>query len=298
MSLTKSILEDSESSYMSTYESSLSLWPVPYKTKYVSTKFGSTHVIESGPESGSPLLLLHGHGFSSTMWYPNIQELSKKYRTYAIDIIGDRNKTIPKVPPENRREYAVWLEEVMNQLNIQTADIAGISYGGLIALNFAINFPKRVGKLIVLSPSSGLAKVKPSFLFKVVPKAIMLSFNKKRLADYLLYNMLQKRYNFHPTYYNQFIAGAVWKNPHKGIKAKKSSWPYVFKDEELKQIEAKTLILVGELDNFHEPKQVIQRANRCINHVQASIVSRSGHLLNMEQSIEVNKRINFFLEKA
>lgn len=88
-------LSDNGIHYFQTYDESLGLWPVPYKAYYVSTRFGQTHVIASGPENAPPLVLLHGALFSSTMWYPNIADWSSKYRTYAIDIIGDKNKSIP-----------------------------------------------------------------------------------------------------------------------------------------------------------------------------------------------------------
>ncbi|AJS58874.1 alpha/beta fold hydrolase [Paenibacillus sp. IHBB 10380] len=69
-----------ELKYNIKYEKSLSLWNVPYTTFYVPTRFGKTHVISCGPDDGEPLILLHAMGFSSTIWFPNIQHLAKKYK--------------------------------------------------------------------------------------------------------------------------------------------------------------------------------------------------------------------------
>lgn len=74
---------------MNAYESTLSLWPVPYESIYVETDYGTTHVIRSGPANGEPIILLNGFGFSATMWYPNIKTLSADYQVYAVDVMGN-----------------------------------------------------------------------------------------------------------------------------------------------------------------------------------------------------------------
>ncbi|MGG4035504.1 hypothetical protein ABEV74_17585, partial [Paenibacillus cisolokensis] len=67
-----------EQNYMEAYAKTLSLWPVPYESLYVDTEYGKTHVIASGPNTGEPLVLLNGFGFSATMWYPNIEPKFRK----------------------------------------------------------------------------------------------------------------------------------------------------------------------------------------------------------------------------
>lgn len=83
------------------YDQSLSLWPIESEAFYVSTRFGKTHIIASGPKDAPSLILLHGGLFSSAMWYPNIAALSRQFRTYAVDIIGDKNKSIPSAKNGN-----------------------------------------------------------------------------------------------------------------------------------------------------------------------------------------------------
>ena len=62
------------------YEKTLNEWAVKYKSLYIDTRFGKTHVITAGPQDGEPLILLHGFAFSSTMWKDNIKDLSKTTR--------------------------------------------------------------------------------------------------------------------------------------------------------------------------------------------------------------------------
>lgn len=147
-------LSDSGIRYFRAYKESLGLWPVHYKTFYVSTRFGQTHIIASGPEDAPPLVLLHGALFSSTMWYPNIEDWSSKYRTYAIDIIGDKNKSIPADLCGTRAGYADWLLEVFDALGIEKSHMVGLSLGGLHTMNFALRAPERVESAAILSPAT------------------------------------------------------------------------------------------------------------------------------------------------
>ena len=77
----------SKTNYEKSYEKAMALWKVPVERLMVKTSYGKAHVIACGPKDGEVLVLLHGMNASSTMWYPNIKALSKKYRVYAIDFL-------------------------------------------------------------------------------------------------------------------------------------------------------------------------------------------------------------------
>ncbi len=56
-----------EAAYMAAYDRTLVMLSADYKTKYVPTSYGDTHIIISGSEDGEPLVLLHAGQSSSTM---------------------------------------------------------------------------------------------------------------------------------------------------------------------------------------------------------------------------------------
>lgn len=56
-----------EARFNAAYEAVLKQWPVPYQERYVATRFGDTHVIESGPPQAPPVVLLHPAGGGSTI---------------------------------------------------------------------------------------------------------------------------------------------------------------------------------------------------------------------------------------
>jgi hypothetical protein len=84
-----------EAQFDRAYQSALSLWPVPQEESDISTRFGETHVIASGSKNAAPLVLFHPAGCGAPIWCRNAGPFSRRYRTYAVDVMGEANKSIP-----------------------------------------------------------------------------------------------------------------------------------------------------------------------------------------------------------
>lgn len=92
-----------EKEYCLCYEKSLDMFEMEYKSLYLPTSFGETHVLCFGDSSKQPLLLLHGMTMSSTMWYPNIKQLTQERCVYAVDVMGDFGKSKPTAVIKNKQ---------------------------------------------------------------------------------------------------------------------------------------------------------------------------------------------------
>ncbi|NBA84570.1 alpha/beta fold hydrolase [Emticicia sp. CRIBPO] len=100
---------------------------------------------------GKPIVLLHGAFYDINMnWGELIPELSKTRKVIAIEFQGHGHS-----PFSERKLDIVSLasdvEGVMNHLKIDSADVAAYSMGGSIAYQFAINYPERLRKLVIIS---------------------------------------------------------------------------------------------------------------------------------------------------
>ena len=135
--------------------------------KSVDTAFGETSFIESGFENKETILLLHGSCSNSAMWFGDLPVLAEKYRVIAIDIIGEAGWSEEVRLDLNSDEYALWLESFINSLGLKRVIIAGNSFGGWLALKFAVNFKDRVTHLVLIA-SSGIVSPKRAFLFKCI----------------------------------------------------------------------------------------------------------------------------------
>jgi pimeloyl-ACP methyl ester carboxylesterase len=60
----------------------------------VTTSYGQTHVISCGAKNAFPLVLLHGGYASSTMWFPSIADLAKKFHVLALDTVGEPGRPL------------------------------------------------------------------------------------------------------------------------------------------------------------------------------------------------------------
>jgi pimeloyl-ACP methyl ester carboxylesterase len=100
---------------------------------------------------GRPLVLLHGAFYTIDMnWGQLIPELSKTRKVIAIEMQGHGHT------PFSDRELSITtlandVEKVMDYLKIDSADVAGFSMGGTVAYQFAVQSPKRLRKLVIIS---------------------------------------------------------------------------------------------------------------------------------------------------
>jgi pimeloyl-ACP methyl ester carboxylesterase len=106
---------------MAAYDATLEQWPVPYESMTIPTRHGDTHLIVSGAPDFPPLILLGGAGANATRWLPNVCDLSRTFRTYAIDAIGESGKSAPNRPSYRGDAYGEWLVDAFDALKVEKA---------------------------------------------------------------------------------------------------------------------------------------------------------------------------------
>ena len=170
---------EGEAEYLEAYVAAMKSWPVPYAEREIASRFGRTHVVVSGPVCAPPLVLLHGYWATLTMWSLNVTDLSKYYRVYAIDVMGQPGKSIPDEPIRTASDYVEWLTATLDGLDLDCISLLGMSYGGWLALSYAIAAPARVHKLVLLSPAASLVPLVRQFSLR---GALMLFRSKFTLV--------------------------------------------------------------------------------------------------------------------
>lgn len=97
---------------------------------------------------GTPLIILHGLFGSSDNWYSLSKVFATKYRVFTID---QRNHG--QSPHSDEHDYKLLtedLKEFIDDHQLDNAIILGHSMGGKVAMNFAIKYPDKTGRLIVV----------------------------------------------------------------------------------------------------------------------------------------------------
>jgi 3-oxoadipate enol-lactonase len=91
---------------------------------------------------GTPVLLVMGHRYSSAMWYPILADLAAEHRVIWFDNRGTgESDTTRRVTVQELADDAV---AVMNAAGVQRAHIFGVSMGGGVILELALQHPERV----------------------------------------------------------------------------------------------------------------------------------------------------------
>ena len=103
---------------------------------------------------GMPVLLIMGLGYPSHMWYRTRPVLAERYRTLALDNRGTGRSEMP-AGPYPMELMASDAAAVLDAAGLASAHIYGISMGGMIAQEFALQYPKRVRSLILGCTSAG-----------------------------------------------------------------------------------------------------------------------------------------------
>jgi pimeloyl-ACP methyl ester carboxylesterase len=284
-----------EAAYFSAYDAAMQRWPVPYEAMEISSRFGVTHVVASGPENAPPLVLLHGYWATLTMWTPNISALSKNYRVYAIDVMGQPAKSVPGEPIRNAADYVAWLAAVLDALRLDKIALAGMSYGGWLALNFAVAALQRLQSLILLSPAASMLPLVKQFALR---GALMMLLPTRFTVNAFMRWLGFKDGPVHSM--DRDTMKSVLELTYLGLKHfrfPRAIAPTVFSDSDLRAMKVPTLLLMGEQEVIYDAAKALSRARRLIPNFEGELVKDCSHEMTGRQHRIVDARVVDFLKR-
>ena len=250
-----------------------------------------TAYLSSG--SGQPLIFLHGAGAGAVTWYPSIGALSQHFHVIVPDIVGYGESDKPNASYD-RPYFSNWLKEFLLSLNISKASIAGLSQGGAIALQFTLDNPDMVEKLVLVDSGALGAQLSFASLFGM----LWLNISPSSLANrfysrYILFNPANMDPNL--AYYSiEVIKSKGGKNAFRqGRGAAVSPIPV----DSLRQIVKDTLIIWGENDQLFSVEYG-QAAAKVIQNARFCGIPNAGHLPLMDQPEVFNNTLLEFLASS
>jgi pimeloyl-ACP methyl ester carboxylesterase len=215
--------------------------------------------IENG--QGSPIIMLHGNTGKARYFKHQIDVFAQKYHVYAIDTRG-HGKTPRGEKPFTIRQFADDLLVFMNNHGIEKATLMGFSDGGNIAMRFAIAYPERVDRLILNGANLNARGVKNSTQIPIELK-------------YYWYKLLGiKKYDVE-------MLGLMVNDPNITL-------------EELRSIQAKTLVIVGANDIIKEKHSKLIVST--LSNSEFSVVN-GDHFVALRNPEAFNERVLEFLAK-
>jgi pimeloyl-ACP methyl ester carboxylesterase len=110
------------------------------------------HLVERG--DGPPLLLVHGFPSNATAWSMVMDRLEPHFSMTAVDMVGFGQSTRRPRGPLTGAAYADRLVALMDALQLERPNLAGLSWGGSVVQRLAARHPQRVDRLVLLASVS------------------------------------------------------------------------------------------------------------------------------------------------
>jgi len=125
--------------------------PGRLRFRHVETAGQEISTMEAG--AGPPVVMLHGLGATKASFLPTVAALAEAHRAIAIDLPGFGDSSKPVRAAYDPAFFARSVVELLDALEIETADVVGNSMGGRAALEVGLAAPERVRRLVLLTPS-------------------------------------------------------------------------------------------------------------------------------------------------
>jgi pimeloyl-ACP methyl ester carboxylesterase len=267
-------------------------WPIVSEERMVPTKFGATFVRVSGPPGAPALVLLHGAGTTSLMWSPNIKALSREYRTVAVDQVGEFGKSVCAKPVRTLQDLIAWLDELIGALEVRgRANLAGMSYGGALAAQYALHFPERLEKVVLLAPGATVLRPPAEFWLRLIALGIARRWGLRAFFQWIFADMARTDPHWIDSTIEQLSLNM------RSIRRHKVPIPPVLTDTEWRSLRVPTLFLAGENEVIYSAEKAVRRLKLVAPQVTAVIITGAGHDLTFAQASTVNERILRFLKE-
>jgi pimeloyl-ACP methyl ester carboxylesterase len=283
---------EGKSMFFAAYDAALNQWPVPYEELDVPTRFGMTHVVAAGPANAPALVLLHGYMATSVMWAPNITDFSKDYRVYAIDVMGQPGKSVPTEPIRAVKDYVAWLSETLDGLNVGRVPLVGMSFGGWLAVKYAVAMPERIRNLVLLSPGGMLPMVKQ---FGLRGMLMMLFPTRFTVRSFMRWAGITDAID-EPGLELMYLGVKYFRMPKETAQVDRDASSLIA-DDELRNLRMPVLLLFGDGEVIYDPAVALARARRLVPDFDGELIRDCSHDMCASHSRIVDARVLDFLKK-
>lgn len=243
---------------------------------------------------GPPVVFLHAGVADSRMWEPQVAPFSRHFDVIRLDQRGFGDSELPPKPWSPVADLA----SLMDQLSLESAYLVGCSMGGALAIDFALEHPDRVARLVLVGSAIGGFTFRPehAHLF-VEASAARKAGDPKALNEAMMHLFLDG-----PERPRGYVKEPLRKlfldmNGH-ALRVDFDKAPTKDPDplavRRLHEIDAPTLVVVGDKD----VPTVMEAADLLMNSipdVRKAVIDDAAHLPNLEHPEEFNRVVLDFL---
>ena len=267
----------------------------PIKVETGVASFGISEIYYEVAGTGEPtVVLLHGGLLDCTMWDDQFEMLSRNHRVIRFDASAHGRSALP---PEAYWDHADLLG-LMEHLQIESAVLVGLSMGGRVAIDMALEEPIRIRGLVAVSP--GLGGYRFASDFHVENRKIMIAAWKSEDFDAVV-EAFQREWTDGPLRAPEDVDQEVRervrvmaRNTVESVmEGRTLRTPAI---ERLTELQLPILVVVGELDmpGIHEIAGLLIEANP---NAELVTIPNVAHMVNLEASEEFNQLLLDYLDR-
>ena len=242
--------------------------------------------------NGPPLVLLHGYvGDGPATWQRQLEEFSQYFTVVAWDAPG---AGLSSDPPENFgvTGYADCLAGFIDRLDLGKPHIIGLSFGGVLAIEFAGRYRDVPASLVLASAYAGWAGSLPA---DVAQGRLQQALELSALGpDEFVRTLLPTMFTSSAPREQVDAFGASLRRFHPaGFRAMARAAAEDLRDA-LPSISVPTLLVYGDKD-VRAPLRVANDLNSAIAGSKLVVLSGAGHVCNIDAAAEFNAAVMAFL---
>jgi len=241
---------------------------------------------------GEPLLLIHGLGSSTRDWEEQIPAFSQRYQVIAIDLRGHGKTDKPK-GPYSMQLFAEDIAELLKKLGIKSTHVLGISLGGGIAFQFAVDYPDLVKSLIIVNAFIEI----PMDSFKMKLEAFKRTFIVKLVGMKKMGKVLAPRLFIKPEQEElrkKLIKRWADNDKKAYLSAMRALMGWSVRDK-LNKIDFPTLIIGSDED--YVPSSIKREYTKLIPKAKFIEIEDARHAVPIEKPTEFNEIVLNFLSE-
>jgi 3-oxoadipate enol-lactonase len=248
--------------------------------------------LEEHSSGENSVILLHGLGATCDSWQLQVPALAEAgFRVVAPDMRGFGGSSYPH-ERLSIRTYARDLVALMEELELPSAALVGISMGGTIALQTALDYPSKVTRLVL---ANTFGRLRPNqrgdwiyFAWRyLLVHTIGLPAQARIVSERLFPNPEQAEFR-------ELFMQQVLQSDPTGYRAAIRALAGFNVMDRLKEIAFPTLVITGQDDTTVDPELQRSLATK-ISGAQQMVISNAGHAVSIDQPAEFNRILLDFL---
>ncbi len=262
-------------------------------------KVGDINIYYESHGDGEALLLIMGYGQYSAHWSPLIPPLSQEYRVISFDNRGTGRSDKPETP-YTIKMMADDAKGLLEAIGVDSAHVFGVSMGGMISQEFALNHPNKLRSLMLGCTQCGGTKAilanQEALAFLFSPEMAKLPV-EERARETVPWLWTQEFIDKNPEAVELYVAvTSKYPTPTHGYACQAQAIMGHDTYERLPQIEVPTLVIAGSADRLIPAENSRILASR-IPNAELVILENAGHGFFGDAAAESTRIILDFLRR-